>query len=230
MRLLFIHEDADYTADLLPDIEQDYVVDVAFSGAQGTELSQINDYDVLVVSASLSDMTSSSVCENARQAKIEGPIIVVAPSDPSNVSPSTKIACLDSGADVFCTLPANSRELNAQVRALVRRHSLSTSLSDIICIGAVVIDLKTRQVCVYGHTIKLSRKEYDILQYLMLNKNKIVSKEELLEHVWLRGIYILSNTVEAHIGYLRKKIDKPFKIKFIKTIRGFGYTVGSVYD
>jgi DNA-binding response OmpR family regulator len=220
MRILFVEDDKDFLDDVLTDAERDYVVDVAYSGAEGTYLSQINDYDVMVFDAALPDMDGVEICRVTRGANIKTPIILL--HDSCEIS--NKVMSLDAGADVILYKPIDISEIKAQVRALARRNN---SISDgcVIKIGKIEVDCRQKQVVFKSKIIQLRRKEFDLLEYLIINRKRTVSKEEILEHVWEKGIYVFSNTVEVHIRSLRERFSKLTGRKIIRTVRGFGYRI-----
>lgn len=220
MRILLVEDDKDMLDDVLTEVEKDYVVDVAYSGVEGTYLSQINDYDVMVVDAALPDMDGVEICRLTRSANIRTPIILL--HDSCEIS--SKVMSLDAGADVNLQKPINILEIKAQVRALTRRNN-SISGGCVLKIGKLEVDCRQKQVLVKGKVIHLRRKEFDLLEYLVINRKRVVSKEEILEHVWEKGIYVFSNTVEVHIKSLRDKFEKLVGKKIIRTIRGFGYRI-----
>lgn len=217
MRILLIDEDKEFLDSMLVEVEKDYVVDVVYNGVEGTDLSQINDYDVMVVGDILPDMEGIEVCKKVRIANITTPIIYT--SRDNNVS--GKIAGLDSGADVHLVKPISHTAFKAQIRALVRRKNYFNG-GVVLEAGKIRMDLRKKVVLINGIEAKLRRKEYDLLEYLLLNKNNVVSKEAILEHVWKEGIYIFSNTVEVHIRSLRERLQK-CGVDAIRTVRGFGY-------
>lgn len=220
MRILLVEDDKELLEDVLTEIEKDYVVDVAYSGVEGTYLSQINDYDVMVVDAALPDMDGVEICRVTRGADIKTPIILLHDSCELN----SKVMGLDAGADVNLQKPINILEIKAQVRALTRRNN-SVVDGCVLKIGKLEVDCRQKQVLVKGKVLRLRRKEFDLLEYLMINRKRVVSKEEILEHVWEKGIYVFSNTVEVHIKSLRGRFLKLVGKKLIRTVRGFGYRI-----
>ena len=220
MRILLVEDDKELLDDVLSEVERDYVVDVAYSGVECTYLSQINDYDVMVVDATLPDMDGVEICKATRDADIKTPIILLHDSCGSD----SKVMSLDAGADVNLLKPINVSEIKAQVRALTRRSS-SVSGGCIIKVGKLEVDCRQKQVLIKGKDLHLRRKEFDLLEYLVINRKRVVSKEEILEHVWEKGIYVFSNTVEVHIKSLRDRFKKLVGKKLIRTVRGFGYRI-----
>lgn len=220
MRILLVEDDKDLLEDVLTEVEKDYIVDVAYSGVEGTYLSQINDYDVMVVDAALPDMDGVEICRLTRGADIKTPIILLHDSCELN----SKVMGLDAGADVNLQKPIDILEIKAQVRALTRRNN-SVAGGCVIKIGKLEVDCRQKQVIVKGRVFHLRRKEFDLLEYLIINRKRVVSKEEILEHVWEKGIYVFSNTVEVHIKSLRERFKKLVGKKLIRTVRGFGYRI-----
>ena len=220
MRILLIQDDKDLLDDVLDEVEKDYVVDVAYNGVDGTYLSQVNDYDVMVVDSTLPDIDGIEVCKLTRSAKITTPIILLSDDSES----ANKVRSLDAGADVNFSKPVNVDEFKAQVRALARRNGAALSDS-FLKVGKVEIDLCKKQIYINKKPKLLRRKEFDLLEYLLINRGRVVSKEELLEHVWEKGIYVFSNTVEVHIRSLREHLARYVGKRFIRTVRGFGYKI-----
>ncbi|MFC1624822.1 response regulator transcription factor [Patescibacteria group bacterium] len=219
MRILMVEYDKKFLNDLLVEVEKDYIVDVAGSGVEGAYLSQINDYDVMIVGHNLPDMDGSEVCRLTRTAEINTPILYISEGGEEK----TKVECLDAGADVHLLKSMGKDSFKAQVRALARRKNLFNGGS-ILKIGNLRMNLKDKEVFIGKKILELRRKEFDLLEYLLLNAGRAVSKEEILEHVWQNGIYVFSNTVEVHIRNLRTKIEE-YNIDPIKTVRGFGYKI-----
>lgn len=217
MRVLFVEEDLGYINTLMGELSRDYVVDIAHTGEDGVYLSEVNDYDVIIVSDKLPDCTGIEMCCLTRTSKISSPIMLIS----EEFDHYKLLECLESGADICLPKRADPKQIHTGLDVLIRK-SVSTKNLPIV-IGDMSFDICSKVVSILGQEVKLRRKEYDILEYLVLRVGRIVSKEELLEHVWVKGIYVLSNTVEVHVTHLRNAIEKPFNIKFIETIKGFGY-------
>lgn len=221
VRILLIEDKAEYLDTFITEIEKQYVVDVAYNTIEGSYLSSVNDYDVIVVDTGLPDVDPVSLCKDARSSKIESPILLLA--DKTNFE--YKVESLEAGADALMYKPINVKELSAQVGALIRRsNKLSTQTIDV---KNFKLDLCNKSVFYLGQPISLRRKEYDILEYLVVNINKTVSKEKLLEHVWSEGIYMESNTLEVHVRNLRLVLKRFYAEELIVTLRGYGYRIES---
>lgn len=220
MRILLVEDDLDYINSYIAEIEKDYVVDVAYTASDGAYMSEVNDYDAIVVDCKLPDSNGYCLCNNVRSANIKSPILFLADAIDSPV----RIECLKNGANVCLPKKVAPSELSAQIKALLRlRHSYTTAAA--IELGNLKIDLNLQQVSFNNVEIELRCKEFHILEYLILNRTRIVSKEELLDHVWEEGLLVQSNSLEVHIRNIRLKIEIPFGVKVIKTVRGFGYKI-----
>lgn len=219
MRVLFVEEDLGYINALMGELSRDYVVDIAHTGEDGAYLSEINDYDVILVDDTLPDCKGTDVCCLTRNAQCLSPIILLSES----YSENKIIETLENGADLCFPRNAPPSQIKQGVSALI--HKNSTLKRAPITLNDLYFDFCTKIVKVKNVEVKLRRKEYDILEYLVLKRGRVVSKEELLEHMWVTGIYLLSNTVEVHITNLRNAIEKPFGVHIIETVRGFGYRI-----
>jgi two-component system response regulator ArlR len=217
MKVLFIDTDSSID-EILEDVSQDYIVDRAATGNQGLLLFEVNDYDALVIDSTLPDISGVEVCRLARQ--VDSDISLLVLTEKNDVE--CKVSSLDAGADAYITKPVNPKELHANIRSYVRRSYLGR-LPSKLSAGVLSLDMCQKRVWFKEEEIILRRKEYELLEFLFLNKGKAVSKEKILEHVWDGGIFVFSNTVEVHIRRLRDKIERPNNVKLIKTLRGFGY-------
>lgn len=224
MRILVIEDEHKIANSIKKGLEQEsYAVDVAYDGETGFDLASSEDYDVIVLDLLLPKMDGIKLCRKLRKEEnIHTPILILT----AKGQLEDKVEGLGAGADDFLVKPFAFSELLARVRALSRRpkQTLGTQLE----VEDLTLDTLNYQVRRGDKNIKLSRKEFALLEYLMRHQDKTLSKEQLINHVWDYDADILPNTVEVYIGYLRNKIDKPFKNKpaLIYTIRGFGYKIG----
>ncbi|MGI6278625.1 MAG: response regulator transcription factor [Patescibacteria group bacterium] len=201
-------------------LQEAYVVDVAYDGQAGFDLAVGQDYDVIVLDLMLPEISGLEICRRLRQEeKVQTPILILTAKGELD----DRVAGLNAGADDYLVKPFAFAELLARLRALSRRPK--NRLGQILEAGDLTLDTNKFLVKRAGKEIKLSKKEYTLLKYLLAQKGQIVSKQQIIDHVWDYEADILPNTVEVYIGYLRKKIDKPFKKKLIKTVRGFGYQI-----
>jgi DNA-binding response OmpR family regulator len=219
MRILLVDNGGDLIDQVLDEMHQSYVVDAAYSSSEGSYLSEVNDYDAVAVGPSVFDSERDMLCKKARSSNTTVPIAVITKED----APEKRISALNSGADVCIKYPINPPELDAQLRALIRRNSFCPD--PMITAGTISLNSSQRKVAIGGKAVSLRKKEYEILEFLMMQKGKVVSKEMLLEHVWDGGLYIFSNIIEVHIRNIRMALQKSGMKKAIKTIRGFGYTI-----
>jgi len=220
MRVLFVDNDAHSAVDMCSEIDKHYLLDAAHNGEEGVYLSQVNDYAAIVVEADLGDMKNTDLCKVAREDDQETPIIILLDKD----NLERKLESLDCGADAVLTKPVHASEVVAYLRSLIKRAN-GVGGANVLSAGELRMDLRAKEVDREGRSIRLSRKEFEILECLMLSKGRIVSKERLLEQVWEMGFETFSNTLAVHIKSLRDKVDRPFDKKLIKTVYGFGYKV-----
>jgi DNA-binding response OmpR family regulator len=183
-------------------------------------LAHINDYDLIILDYVLPDGNGVELCAKLRKANIRIPILFVT----VRYGIRDKVAALDAGADDYIVKPFSVKELHARIRALMRR-SLNVYNDDILKIDDLTLDISERTVVRDQKDIYLRKKEFNLLEYMIRNKNRVLTRSMILEHVWEGGAEELSNTVDVHIKYLRDKVDKPFKRKLIKTIHGLGYKI-----
>ena len=218
MRILVV-EDEKRLADFIKSglQEQKYSVDVAFDGEDGEYNAMTNDYDLIILDILLPKKNGWEVCESLRNAGVEIPIIML--SALSDVS--DRIRGLEKGADDYLTKPFVIAELVARVSALLRRaYRIS---QPVIRVRDLELDIAARKVKRAGEDIQLTNKEFALLEYLILNKNKVVTRTMISEHVWDIHFDTGSNVIDVIINFLRKKIDPEGGAKLIHTIRGSGY-------
>lgn len=222
MRILMVEDDLEYLSNCVAEIEKEYIVDLAYSADEGAFKSEVNDYDVIVVDGALPLNDGSNFCKTVRDANISSPILYLSDKLDSTI----RTTYLKDGANVCLPKTAPTSELKAQIKALARlRHAYSTRETVILNKSAVEINLGIQTVTKNGEEVQLRKKEFNILEYLILNKGRTVSKEELLEHIWEEGILVKSNSLEVHIRNIRAKLEKPNSVRVITTVRGFGYKI-----
>ncbi len=220
MKLLIVEDDSDISDFIAEGFKAEgFAVDTAFQGHQGSYMARVNAYDVIILDYSLPLKNGIEVCEEIRTSGSTVPIIFL-----SVVSDTKKkIEALKKGADDYLTKPFFFDELKERVKALLRRPRNLTDPT--IFVGDLMINTEKRIVEREGKPIYLTRKEYSLLEYLMRNSDMAVSRSMILEHVWNADSDPLSNTVEAHIMRLRKKINTGFNNELIKNIPGRGYVL-----
>ncbi len=224
MRILVVEDEHRIANNLKKGLEQErYAVDVAYDGESGFDLALTEDYDLLILYLMLPKMNGLEICKEIRKRGNHTTILISTAKGQIN----DKVDGLDSGADDYLTKPFSFEELLARIRALNRRPK--NSITSIFKVSDLTLDRINYQIKRGESEIKLSSKEFALLEYMMRNPNKILTKEEIINHVWDYDSDILPNTVEVYMKKLRAKIDSPFKDKkpLIQTVRGFGYKICS---
>jgi len=214
LRLLVVEDDPDLNRQLVTALgEAGYAVDTAFDGEEGHFLGDTEPYDAVVLDIGLPKKDGLSVLEEWRRDERKMPVLILTARERW----SDKVAGMDAGADDYVAKPFHMEEVLARLRALLRRSAGHAS-NDIAC-GPMVLDTKAARVTVDGQAIKLTSHEYRVLHYLMMHRDRVVSRTELVEHLYEQDFDRDSNTVEVFIGRLRKKLP----VDLIKTVRGLGY-------
>ncbi len=218
MRVLLIEDDVTIARLLKEGLEDEsYAVDVANDGSEGYRTAAADDYDVIILDIMLPGMNGYEVCRSLRNDGNKTPILMLTARDAER----DIVEGLDTGADDYLAKPFSFDVLLARIRALLRRPN--EKLEEILQVGDLKLDPSSKKVTRASQEISLTAKEYGVLEYLMRNKGKVLSKEQIISHVWDFDADVLPNNVELFIMFLRRKIDKPFKSKLIHTVSGFGY-------
>lgn len=202
-------------------------VKVANDSDLGMKLVLKNEHDLIILDRILpGSYDGVEIAARARSGRVDTPILMLTALGEVR----DRVAGLNAGSDDYLIKPFSMKELEARVRSLLRRPQ--RRIDTILKIDDLELNSITHEVARAGKTISLSKREYKLLYYLMYNKNQIISKEQILNHVWDMDAVILPNTIEVYIGYLRKKIDRAFpdKRRLIHTIFGFGYRIGDESD
>ena len=221
MRVLVVEDDTDLNRQLSEALkEAGYAVDGAFDGEEGHFLGDTEPYDTVVLDIGLPKMDGISVLEQWRRDGKTMPVLILTARDRW----SDKVAGIDAGADDYVAKPFHIEEVLARIRALVRRAA-GHATAEIEC-GPVRLDTRAGRVTVEGNPIKLTSHEYRLLAYLMHHRGRVVSRTELVEHLYDQDFDRDSNTIEVFIGRLRKKLG----VNIIETIRGLGYRLVSFQD
>lgn len=218
MRVLLIEDDPKLGPTLAKLLrKQGYTTDLVKDGQVGKEKAISDEFDIIILDLNLPSLDGIKVCQTIRDTGISTPVLMVT----SRNQMLEKIKGLDVGADDYLTKPFHTGELFARIRALMRRPE--KTLKTRLVFGDIVMDSSAHSVTKAGKTVTLMPKEYALLEYLLRNADRAVTRDELLRHVW--GVYSnnSSNRLEVYIRYLRSKLDKPFKSNYINTVRGVGY-------
>lgn len=218
MKMLIVEDEIKLANAVRRALElQKYTVDVAHNGTDGLDLAIGEKFDLIILDLMLPMIDGLEICRQIRKEQIHTPILILT----AKGQVSDKVTGLDAGADDYLVKPFSFEELFARIRSLARRPA--PVIETMLTVADLTLDPATFKVARKDKLIQLSTKEFAILKYLIRNKNKVVTKEQIVEHVWNYESDILPSTVEVHIKHLRDKIDRPFKSKLIHTVRGFGY-------
>lgn len=224
MKVLVVEDEHKIANALKQGLEQEgFAVDVAYDGDSGLSSALHEKYDLMVFDRMLpGSIEGLGICKEIRSNGIHTPILLLTAKDQVH----DRVAGLNAGADDYLIKPFAFEELLARLRALLRRPQ--DSVGSVLTSEDLSLDSVNYEVKRGGKPIQLSRREFALLEYLMRNQIRVIPKETIIGHVWDFDADILPNTVEVYIGYLRQKIDKPFKgPELIHTIRGFGYKFGA---
>lgn len=221
MKLLIIEDEEDLVDALALGFKKlGYAVDIAMDGREGLEMIFINEYDLVILDLNLPSMDGLDILKEIRKTDDEQKILILSARSDYN----DRIKGLDIGANDYLVKPFNFGELVARVRSLLRRTFIQKSVN--LKYENITIDTASR--CVYNDenkNIDLSPKEFGILEYLMINKGRTVSAEELIEHVWHGDNDMFSNVIKVHISTLRKKLNEYCENEIVSNVRGAGYII-----
>jgi len=224
MRILVVEDEMRIANAVKKGLKQEhYAVDLAYTGTQGLDLATSETYDLILLDVMLPELDGVALCKSLREQQNHTPILMLTARDQIQ----DKIRGLDAGADDYLTKPFSFEELLARIRALLRRPT--QMMHDVLTVDDLTLNSNDFSVKRADKTIKLSNKEYSLLDFLMRHPHQIMSKDMIINHVWDYDAEILPNTVEVTIRNLRKKIDEPFSDQpsMIQTIRGYGYRLGA---
>jgi len=222
MRILLIEDEEKATDSIRLDLKTYYAIDIASTGEEGEYLTNVNEYDLIILDAILPDTDGATLCQKFRSAGSPTPILVL--TNDNNLE--EKIQVLNAGADDYLTKPCYLRELLARIRVLLRRAGTGF-IADILAVDSLTLNSATRLVEHRGKKVKLRRKEFELLEYFLRNPGKVLTRSMILEHLWDNTADPAANIVDVHIKYLRDQIDRPFGTKLIKTVPGLGYKLES---
>jgi DNA-binding response OmpR family regulator len=223
MKLLCIEDNAELVESLNQFLTSGARVDSAVSGREGLALAAKSKYDAIILDLGLPDMAGLDVCLELRGSHAETPILILSATTDAN----TKVALFEAGADDFLGKPFSIAELRARLFALLKRTSFTAipGTTQTLKVGNLTLDPLSQRVERSGRSIKLRRKEFEILEYLMRNRNNIVTRSMIMDNVWDSDSAAWNSTINVHIKRVRDKVDRPYKRKLIKTAYGLGYTI-----
>src|SRR5258708_728172 len=218
MRLLIIEDNRRLNDSLRSALREDgYVVDAAFDGVEGEDLAAMTSYDLIILDVMLPKRDGIEVCRSLRDRKVTAPILMLTARDALD----DRVLGLDSGADDYLVKPFEIKELRARLRALLRRKSERKGGS--LAVADLRIDPAAHYAWRGEEALDLTAKEYALLEYMMRNINRLVTREMIITHLWDDTQTLASNVVDVYIRRLRRKIDDAFPVKLIETVRGAGY-------
>lgn len=222
MRLLLVEDEKDLAGIIAQGLEEEgYIVDVAHDGEEGLYMAENFPIDAIILDIMLPVIDGLTVLSTLRRKSILTPVILLTARD----ALLDKIKGLDTGADDYLTKPFEFDELLARVRSLLRRKGEAKEA--VLRIDSLEINTASHEVKREGVDIKLSAREYALLEYLAYNKDSVLSRSAIVEHIYHEETEMDSNVVDVYINYLRNKIDKGFKTQLIQTVRGAGYMLKS---
>ncbi len=217
MRILLVEDEKNVAAFIRKGLEEEfYAVDVAEDGTEGMLMATTSEYDLMVLDIMLPGLNGIELCKKLREKGIKTPILMLTAID----SVSSKVEGLESGADDYLTKPFAFSELLARIKALLRR--VSDSVSE-LSLEDLRVDLLSRRVFRADREILLTPKEFSLLEYMLRNKGRVLSRTQIIENIWGYNFDPNSNVVDVHIKFLREKVDSGSDRKLIHTVRGAGY-------
>ncbi len=220
MRLLLVEDDTKVARAVSRGLRADgYAVDVAVSGDEALFCARVQDYDAVILDVMLPGMDGVEVCRALRAHARWAPVLMLTARD----GVADRIRGLDSGADDYMVKPFDYGELVARLRALIRRGA-QVRPSQLVA-GDVVVDPAAHTVTRAGDPVALTAKEFALLEYLVRSAGRVVSRSELLDHVWDANYEGSGNVVDVYVGYLRRKLEEPFGAPLVRTVRGAGFVV-----
>jgi len=226
MRVLLVEDERKISAYVKRGLEeQGYAVDAAFTGREGLDWVETVNFDVVILDILLPEMDGLTVCRELRKRGCRAPVLMLTARDAID----DRVAGLDAGADDYLVKPFALKELLARLRALTRRAA-DTSKSPLLQIADLTLDTLTRRVRRGDKLIELTAKEFAVLECLMREPERVLTRTQIAEHVWNYDVYNQSNVVDVYIRNLRRKIDNSFDVKLIQTVRGSGYRLSTESD
>jgi DNA-binding response OmpR family regulator len=218
MRILIVEDNRRLNDSLRQTLTEDgYAVDSAYDGVEGEDMALLTPYDVIILDVMLPKRDGIEVCRSLRDQKLATPILMLTARDALD----DKVLGLDSGADDYLVKPFEIKELRARLRALLRRDSSDKGGN--LVVADLRIDPSTHYAWRGERPLDLTAKEYSLLEYMMRNPNRLITREMVVAHLWDSDQAIASNVVDVYIRRLRRKVDDPYPTKLIETVRGAGY-------
>lgn len=225
MRILIVEDEAGVAGFVEQGLtEAGYAVDVARDGSEGLEYALAFEYDVMVLDIMLPKMNGLDLLHEIRDKRVKVPVLLLTARD----GVDDRVKGLDVGADDYLIKPFAFPELLARIRALLRRPPLQSG--NLLSMNDLEMDVTQREVRRAGKKIELSPREFSLLELLLRHPNQVLTRTQIVEHVWNFDFYGETNVVDVYIGYLRRKIDSGFVPPLIQTVRGVGYRLSDAQD
>ncbi|WP_185213069.1 response regulator transcription factor [Sphingobacterium mizutaii] len=200
---------------------EDFQISVATDGISGLKLASSKKFDLIILDVMLPQMNGLDVCRQIRSFDKDVPILILTALDQTE----DVVEAFNRDADDYMTKPFQLEELKARIHRQLRKSNSNNSSNHLIQIGDLILDRSSKYVSRDGKAISLTATEFRLLEYLMVNKNKVISRMDILEEVWEMDINMSTNVVDVYVNYLRKKVDKQYENKLIHTVIGMGYVM-----
>ncbi|HEY4416275.1 MAG TPA: response regulator transcription factor [Verrucomicrobiae bacterium] len=220
MRILLVEDEKKVADIIVRGLKAErYAVDVAHDGVGGWELASAYSYDLIILDLMLPGLSGTEILERVRRKNSEVPILILTARD----GMADKVKNFESGADDYLTKPFAFAELLVRVKALLRRGPVNRS--SVLRVADLELDRLSQNVRRGGKKIELTAKEYSLLEYLATHPGRVFSRTMIIEHVWDQSFEGLTNIVDVYVRHLREKVDDPFSVKLLRTVRGVGYSL-----
>jgi two-component system OmpR family response regulator len=223
MKILIIEDNPRLTDRIVHHLGKSFSFDSYETGEEGLSAAVNSQYNVILLDLGLPDMVGLDVCKELRAQSQQTPILVLT----GQAEVESKVTLLRAGADDYMVKPFDINELRARILALSRRNHRLKAIRSKICFKDLTLDPETREVFRAGREIKLRRKEFDILECLLINEGQVMTREAIMSYAWNSSSNSWQSTVDVHIKHLRDKVDRPFGVYYIQTVYGIGYRVES---
>lgn len=225
MNVLVIEDEPKVASFIKQGLEEQSVsVALADDGNKGYALAKSNDFDVIIMDLMLPHINGFELCKKLRNDGMLTPVLMLTALNTTD----EKVKGFDCGADDYLVKPFDFKELTARIKALKKRKNEIVQKAQILKVGDLTLDMDARVVKRDGKRIDVTQKEYALLEYMMKNTNKVISRNEIAQHVWGVDFDTRTNVIDVYINFLRKKVDKDHKVKLIHTVIGMGYTIKEV--